>query len=195
MTFDARNQESNSRGPNSQGLRSRDQIPPSPERSASIHRHPKMMRGPHERWSRIKGQLVSDRAKGILAVEEIIASLHNSGQEPFPGFTENMTAEFASLREELGELDPNRLSNARRLVEIAKRVDFLSRTLSFVVGYSLLMAETNTSVASPSHSDTNPDPSISSGPGLDEMVAGVEKIFANLEGRLRGYGAGRRAQD
>ncbi len=114
------------------------------------------MRGLQERLSRIKGQLVSDHAKGILAVEEIIASLHNSGQEPFPGFTENMTAEFASLRAELGEFDPNQLSNAQRLVAIAKRVDFLSRTLSCVVGYSLLMAETNTSVAPPSASDANP---------------------------------------
>ncbi len=67
-----------------------------------------------------------------------------------------MTAEFASLREELGELDPNQLSNAQRLVAIAKRVDVLSRTLSCVVGYSLLMAETNTSVAPPSDRDANP---------------------------------------
>lgn len=151
MTFDARDQE-----PNSRGLCSKDRVPPSPERSASIHRHPKMMRGLQERLSRIKGQLVSDSAKGILAVEEVIASLHNSGQEPFPGFTENMTEEFASLREELGELDPNQLSNARRLVAIAKRVDFLSRTLSFVVGYSLLMAATDTSGASPGNPNPNP---------------------------------------
>ena len=97
-----REQESNT----GQASRSKDQIPPSPERSASIHRHPNILRGLQERLSRIKGQLVSDHARGILAVEEIIASLHNSGQEPFPGFTENMTAEFASLREDMGNSIP-----------------------------------------------------------------------------------------
>lgn len=139
MTFDPREQESNSHASGS-----KDQIPPSPEHSASIHRHPKIMCGLQQRLSRIKGQLVSDHTKGILAVEEVVATLHDLGQEPFPGFTENMAAEFARIREELGELDPNQPSNAQRFVAIAKRIDFLSRTLSFVVGYWLPTAETNT---------------------------------------------------
>ncbi len=139
MTFDPRDQESKSHA-----SRSKDQIPPSPERSASIHRHPKIMCGLQHRLSRIKGQLVSDHTKGILAVEEVVATLHDLGQEPFPGFTENMAAEFSRIREELGELDPNQPSNAQRFVAIAKRIDFLSRTLSFVVGYWLPTAETNT---------------------------------------------------
>ncbi len=118
-----------------------DQIPLSSEKTASIHRHPKMMCGLQGRLSRIKEQLVSDHTKGLLAIEEVIASLHDLGYEPFPGFTENMKAEFARSREELGTLDPNQPRNAQRFVAIAKRIDFLSRTLSFVVGYSLPTAE------------------------------------------------------
>jgi hypothetical protein len=136
MTFDVRGQDSNSHTACSKGHN-----PPNPEHSASIHHHPKMMCGLQERLSRIKGQLVSDSAKGILAMEEVIASLHNSGHEPFPGFTENMTAEFAGIREELEELDPNQLSNAQRFVAIAKRINFLSRTFLFVAGYSLSLPE------------------------------------------------------
>ncbi len=146
-----RSQESNT----DQDSHSEGQISPSPENSASIHRHPKMMCGLQERLSRIKGQLVNDHAKGLLAVEEVIASLHSSGHEPFPGFTENMTMEFASIREELGELDPDQPSNAQCFVVIAKRINFLSRMLSFVVGFSLPTAETSTSVASPSARDVS----------------------------------------
>lgn len=148
--FEKRDQESNT----GQASRSKDQIPPSPEHSASIHRHPKMMCGLQRRLSQIKGQLVSDHAKGIRAAEEVIATLHDLGQEPFPGFAENMTAEFASIREELGSLDSNQPNNAQRFVAVAKRIEFLSRTLSFVVGYWLATAESNTSVAFPSASDT-----------------------------------------
>ena len=151
MAFDSRDQDSNSRTSSSKG-----QIPPSPENSATIHRHPKMMCALQQRLSRIKGQLVSDHARGILAVEEVIATLHDLGQEPFPGFAENMTAEFGRIREELRALDSNQPGNAQRFVEIAKRIDFLSRTLSFVVGYWLPTAETSKSVGFPNDSNTKP---------------------------------------
>lgn len=136
--------------------RSKDQLPPSPENSASIHRHPKMMCGLQEQLTRVKGKLVSDHANGVLAVEEVIASLHNSDHEPFPGFTENMITEFSGIGDELGELDPNQPGAAQRFGAMAKRINFLSQMLSFVVGYSLSVAENNTSVVPPNATDARP---------------------------------------
>ncbi len=125
--------ETRDREPNSdQASCSQGQGQPSPDHSANVHNHPRMMRGMRARLSQIKAQLLSDHTRGILAVEEGIASLHALGQEPFPGFTENMIAELASTREELGGLDPHQPSHAKRFVAVAKRIDLLSRTVSFV---------------------------------------------------------------
>ncbi len=137
--------------------RSKGQEPPSPENSASIHRHPKMMCGLQEGMSRIKQQLVCDHTKGILAVEEVLVLLQDRGLDPFPGFAQNMTEEFAGIREELGELDPNRPSNAQRFVTVAKRIDFLLRTLSVVVGCSLDKVKTIPSAAPRRARDTKPE--------------------------------------
>ncbi len=150
--FETHDPESN----NAQASRSQDQSQLRPKHSASIHSHPRMMCGLQRRLSQIKGELVSDHARGILAVQEVIATLHDLGKEPFPGFAENMIAEFATIREELGALDPNQPNNAQQFVAVGKRLDFLSRTLSFVVGYWLPTAEINTSAACPSDSDTDP---------------------------------------
>ena len=119
---------------NAQASRSRGQSQSRPDHSASIHSHPRMMLGMRRRLTELKERLVNDKDIGIPAIESAIALLREIDEEPFPGFTEDMIAEFECVRRELGALDPNQPSQVRQFVAIGKRLDFLSRTLSFVVG-------------------------------------------------------------
>ena len=150
MTFDARDQESNSHTSGSG-----DQNSPSPEHSASIHLHRNIMCGLQERLSRFERQVVSDHPKGILAVEKVLALLQGLDREPFPGFIDHMMAEFARIREELGALDPKQPSNVHQFVAIANRIEFLSRTFSFQIGCWAPKTDPGTSAANSNDRDTN----------------------------------------
>ncbi len=129
---------------NAQASRSQGQSQSRPDHSASIHRHPRMMRGMQKRLAELREHLVNDKDIGISAIESTIALFREMDEEPFPGFTENMIAEFERVQRELGALDPNQPSQVRQFVAIGKRLDFLSRTWSFVVGCWVPTAESNT---------------------------------------------------
>ncbi len=150
--FETHDPESN----NAQASRSQDQSQSRLDHSASIHSHPRMMLGMRKRLAELSERLVTDKDIGIPAIESAMSLIREMDDEPFPGFTEDMIAEFECVRRELGALDPNRPSQARQFVAIGKRLDFLSRTLSFVVECWVSTAESNTSVAFPSDSDTKP---------------------------------------
>lgn len=127
MPFDPRDH-----GPIGKTARCQGQARSGPGQTATVHRHPKMMRGLQLRLSRVRTRLVADDRNGLLALEEIVASLHAQGWEPFPGYTENMTAEFAAMRGDLARLDPAQPKNAQRFMDIARRIKFLSHVVSFV---------------------------------------------------------------
>ncbi len=150
--FEINDPESN----NAQASRSQGQSQSRPDHSASIHSHPRMMRGMQKRLAEVRERLVNDKDMGIPAIESAIALLRVIDEEPFPGFTEDMIAEFECVRRELGALDPNQPSQAKKFVAIGKRLDFLSRTLSFVVGCWAPRTGLNASAATSSGEDTKP---------------------------------------
>ncbi len=129
---------------NAQPSRFQGQTQSRPDHSASIHSHPRIMRGRQKRLAELRERLVNDKDIGIPAIESAMSLLREIDEEPFPGFTEGVIAEFECVRRELGALDPNQPSHARQFVAIGKRLDFLSRTLSFVVGCWVPTAESNT---------------------------------------------------
>ena len=128
---------------NAQASRSQGQSQSRPDHSASIHSHPRMMLGMRKRLAELKERLVNDKDMGIPAIESAIALLREIDEEPFPGFTEDMIAEFECVRRELGALDPNQPSQVKQFVAIGNRLDFLSRTLSFVIGCWVFTTESN----------------------------------------------------
>ena len=95
--FEIHDPESN----NAQASRSQGQTQSRPDHSASIHSHPRMMRGLQKRLSELREHLVNDKDIGIPAIESAIALLREIDEEPFPGFTEDMIAEFECVRREL----------------------------------------------------------------------------------------------
>ena len=109
-----------------------------------------------KRLAELRESLLTDDAIGLPAIQRAISSIRELDDEPFPGFTENMIAEFEYARRELGALDPNHPSQVRQFVAIGKRLDFLTRTLSFVVEYWVSTMESDTPAAFPSDSDANP---------------------------------------
>lgn len=123
------------------------------DHSASIHNHPRMMLGMRKRLAELRERLVNDKDIGIPAIESAMSLLREMDEEPFPGFTEDMTAEFECVRRELGALDPNQPSQLRQFVAIGNRLDFLSRTLSFVIGCWVSTTESNPP-ATTSHGDS-----------------------------------------
>lgn len=129
---------------NAQPSRSQGQTQSRPDHSASIHSHPRIMRGRQKRLAELRERLVNDKDTGIPAIESAMSLLREIDEGPFPGFTEDVIAEFECVRRELGALDPNQPSQVRQFVAIGKRLDFLSRTLSFVVGCWVPTAESNT---------------------------------------------------
>ena len=138
---------------NAQPSRSQGQTQSRPDHSASIHSHPRIMRGRQKRLAELRERLVNDKDIGIPTIESAMSLLREIDEEPFPGFTEDMTAEFECVRRELGALDPNQPSQARQFVAIGKRLDFLSRTLSFVVGCWVSTTKSNPP-ATTSHGDS-----------------------------------------
>lgn len=126
---------------NHKASRSQDQSQSRPDHSARVHSHPRMMCGLQKQLADLRERLVNDKDMGIAAIESAIALLREIDEEPFPGFTEDLIAEFESVRRELGALDPYQPSQARSFVTIGKRLDFLSRILSFVFGCEVALAE------------------------------------------------------
>ena len=147
--FEIHDPESN----NAQASRSQGQSQSRPDHSASIHSHPRMMRGMQKRLAELRERLVNDKDIGIPAIESAMSLLREINGERFPGFTEDIIAEFECVRRELGALDPNQPSQVRQFVAIGKRLDFLSRTLSFVVGCWVPTADPNTSAATSNDED------------------------------------------
>lgn len=119
------------------------------EHSTSIHSHPRMMRGMQKRLAELRERLVNDEKIGIPAIESAMSLLRKIDEEPFPGFTEDMIAEFECVRRELRALDPNQPDQLRQFVVVGKRINFLSRTLSFVVECWVPTAKSNTSATTP----------------------------------------------
>ena len=111
------------------------------------------MRGMQKRLAELRERLVNDKDIGIPAIESAMSLLREINGERFPGFTEDIIAEFECVRRELGALDPNQPSQVRQFVAIGKRLDFLSRTLSFVVGCWVPTADPNTSAATSNDED------------------------------------------
>ncbi len=128
---------------NAQASGSQGQSQSRPDHSASIHSHPRMMHGMQKRLAELRERLVNDKDIGIPAIESAMSLLREIDEGPFPGFTEDVIAEFECVRRELGTLDPNQPSQARQFVAIGKRLDFLSRTLSFVIGCWIPTMESN----------------------------------------------------
>ena len=118
---------------NAKASRFGNQIHQNREHSASIHSHPRMMLGTLKRLAELRERLVNDRDNGIPALLGVMSLIREMDDEPFPGFTEDMTAELEFIQRELGALDPNQPSQARHFAAIGKRLDSLSRTLLFVV--------------------------------------------------------------
>lgn len=138
---------------NAQPSRSQGQTQSRPDHSASIHSHPRIMRGRQKRLAEIRERLVNNKDIGIPAIESAMSLLREIDEEPFPGFTEDVIAEFECVRRELGALDPNQPSQARQFVAIGKRLSFLSRTLSFVVGCWLPTTDSNSTAAAANDED------------------------------------------
>ena len=147
--FEIHDPESN----NTQASRSQGQSQLRLEHSASIHSHPRMMRGMQRRLAEVRECLVNDKDLGIPAIASAIALLREIDEEPFVGFTENMIAEFECVRRELGAPDPDQPSQARQFVAIGQRLDFLSRILSFVVGRWVPKTDPNSSAAAANDED------------------------------------------
>jgi hypothetical protein len=99
------------------------------------------MCGLQKRLAELGERLVNDKDMGITSMERVIALLGEIDEEPFPGFIEDMIAEFECVQRELGALDPIKPSQARNFMTIGKRPEFLSRTLSFVVGCWVPLAQ------------------------------------------------------
>lgn len=106
--------------------------------SASIHRHPRMICGLRKREAVLRERLVNDKDKGIAAIEKVIAFLQEISEGPFPGFTEELIAEFECVRRELGTLDPTQSNQGKQLVAIGKRIEYLSQKFSFFAGADYL---------------------------------------------------------
>lgn len=147
--FEIHDPESN----NAQASRSQGQSQSRPDHSASIHSHPRMMRGMQKRLAELRERLVNDKDIGIPAIESAMSLLREIDEERVPGFTEDIIAEFECVRRELGALDPNQPSQVRQFAAIGKRLDFLSRRLSFVVGCWVPTADPNTSAATSNDED------------------------------------------
>ena len=101
--------------------------------SAVVYTHPRLMRAPQTRMTRLKAQLRDEKRIAMGAILGAVEILEETDREPFPNFQKNMIAEFESLRRELEALDTARLANAERFVSIGRRLELLSATLALLI--------------------------------------------------------------
>ncbi len=81
-----------------------------------------MICGLRKREAVLRERLVNDKDKGIAAIENVIAFLREISKEPFPGFTEELIAEFECVQRGLRALDPTQPNQAGQFVAIGKRI-------------------------------------------------------------------------